>query len=123
MTDKTRRMMEAREQGLTYQQIADLFGVSKQRVGQVLGRYEPAKFQYVSEKGCIYPNWRKWMNENKVGRNELLRRMGLQAAAESSHNLASYMTGRTNPRKPYIDKLLKVTGLTYEELFYEEVTE
>jgi hypothetical protein len=31
------------------------------------------------------------------------------------------MRGDAQPRKPYIDKMLAVTGMTYEELFYTEV--
>lgn len=123
MTDQARKMMEAREQGLSYKEISAMFGVSKQRVGQVLGQYNPNQFRSISETGCIYPIWRKWMNENMVSRYELLRRMGLQAVPRNGQVLGTYMKGEASPRKSYIDKLLKVTGLTYEELFYEEERE
>ena len=117
---KRKQMQMLREQGLTYQKIAEQFGVSKQYVAQVCGKRDPAHFAYVSDK-CIYPNLRDWMNKNKVSRMEFVRRMGLTTNAENCNNLSSYINGKTHPRKQYIDKMLKVTGLTYEEMFCVEV--
>ena len=124
MSNKREEMLKLREQGLTYQQIADTLGVSRQYVGAVCVSSTPRSFQYVSEKGCIYPNLREWMNENKISRAELVRRMGLlNSPSHYSTLLGIYMRGQADPPKWFIDKLLKATGMTYEKLFYKEATE
>lgn len=121
MTELTKKYLEARDSGMTYEQIAEMFGVSKQRVAQVCGKYSPRYWQYIHETGCIYPNLRKWMNENKVSKVELARRMGyVNSQAAASVALKNYMTGKATMTKPYIDKLLKATGMPYEVLFYRE---
>lgn len=107
----------ARNAGKTCAEIAAEFGVSRQAGSQLCARYEPNKFKRITPTGCIYPAWRDWMNENRISKNELLRRMGTTPSAGNSARLSSYMTGEHYPSKPIIDKLLSVTGLTYEKLF------
>ena len=120
MTELTRQYLAARDSGMTYEEIAIMFGVSRQRVHQVCGKYNPCRFQFISEKGCIYPNWRNWMNENKVSRYELERRMGLLSSQTSYVTaISGYMSGKLEPKMWFIDKLLEVTGLKYEVLFYK----
>ena len=116
---KRKQMLILRDRGLTYRQIAEKLGVSNQYVSMVCGKSDPAHFQYVNDS-CIYPNLRDWMNKNKVSRKEFLRRMGLTGNPGNYERLASYMRGESYPRKPYIDKMLAVTGLKYEKLFYTE---
>lgn len=121
MTELTKKYLEARERGLTYAEIAEMFGVSKQRVAQTCGKHQPKHFQHITEKGCIYPNLRKWMNENKVSKYDLVRRMGfVNSQSAASVALREHMIGKIEMKKSYIDKLLKVTGLSYEVLFYQE---
>ena len=119
MADKNAMLMD-RDSGMKYRDIAQKHGVSYQYVQQVCARYYPSKFQFITEEGCIFPNWRRWMNEERCSRYELLRRMGLATVGVNLANLRKYMSGKYYPRKPYIDKLLKATGLTYEELFAED---
>jgi hypothetical protein len=108
---------------MTYKEVADKHGVSPQYVSVVCGKYNPDKFRYITEVGCVYPNWREWMNRNKVSGFELLRRMGFEIGTNNSARLHSYMRGETSPRKHYIDKLLEITGMSYECLFSEELWE
>ena len=116
--DKKEKMKLLREQGITCQEIADMFGVSRQRVHQVCGKTHPGYFRPIGDE-CIYPNLRKWMNENKVSRKEFLQRMGLSPYSENQAQFGRYVRGECQPKKPYIDKMLAVTGLTYETLFEE----
>lgn len=109
--------LAARKAGKTYTEIAAEFGVSKQAVHQVCAKYEPNKFKTITPEKCVYPMWRNWMNENRVSKSEVLRRMGVMPSASNSARLSSYMCGGAYPSKPTIDKLLAVTGLTYEQLF------
>lgn len=123
VSDRTKQMVMDREAGMKIKDIAAKHGVSFQRVQSVVGRYSPTHFQYVETSGCIYPNLRRWMNDNKVSRSELLRRMGFEAYPENSRRLLAFMTGKYTVRKPYIDRLLRATGMTYETLFYTEKQE
>lgn len=67
-----------RAQGMTYEQISKKYGVSRQRIHQIIGGdTDRVKnyFRTLTEKDCIYPNLRKWMNDNKVSKVELSRRI------------------------------------------------
>lgn len=113
------RMVEDREAGMTHREIAEKHGVSIQYVSFVVGKYDPRYFKHVTEKGCVYPNLRRWMNENKISAAELLRRMYLEPLPGNLERLRNVMNGRANPRKDYIDRLISVTGMKYEKLFKE----
>lgn len=120
-TTKAQLYRTERESGMSYEEIGKKYGVSRQCVHRMCGHTGlPAYFRLITADGCVYPIWRKWMNDNKVSRSELLRRMGLLAIHENLRNLGAYMRGENNPRKEYIDRLIGATGLTYEKLFYRE---
>lgn len=111
---------EELEKGLTYRQIAIKYGVSYQAVHSALAQFSPQLFKKLTEKQVVYPNLRRWMNENKVGKREFIRRMELSVGGKTAQNLNDWLTGRTYPNKKNIDLILKITGLTYEQLFYRE---
>ena len=106
-----------RAAGMRYADIAEKHGCSKQYIGLICRGYNPKSFHFVSQDGCIYPNWRRWMNENRVSRAELLVRMGYEPESETYGRLRDYMTGQREPKKRFIDGLIRVTGLRYECLF------
>lgn len=118
MADKS-KMLEDRESGMKYVDIARKHGVSYQRVAFALSKYNPKRFSYVREDACIYPELRKWMNDNKVSRSELVRRMNYEVAAGNIEKLSDIMKGKINPKKDWIDALIAVTGMEYERLFAE----
>lgn len=105
-----------REKGFTYSEIAKKYGVTKQAVAQACGRWTPERFRAYSEKAVVYPNLRRWLNENKVSRAEFSRRIGM-AHNYGATTVGNWFRGNGNPRKGDIDKFLAVTRLTYEELF------
>lgn len=110
---------EERKNGLTYRQIAEKHGVSYQTVAVACAQFSPAHFRYITENVCIYVNLRNWMNKNMVSISELARRMGYSGSAKTRTKISEYLSGRNSPRKPFIDKLIEVTGLPYEKLFKE----
>lgn len=57
------------------------------------------------------------MNTNKVSRKELVRRSNCYESANSSAHLSNVMRGLADPSKSIIDKLLAVTGMSYEVMF------
>lgn len=105
-----------RKQGLTYRKIAEQFGCSYQYVAQVCGRKCDYRFSTIKDT-CIYPNLRKWMNDNRISRAEFVRRMGLMPETCNISRFGNVLLGKHYPRKPYIDLMIKVTGMPYEVLF------
>lgn len=120
--DRDKEILALRKQGLTYEDIAKRFGLSRQRIDQICRRDPNRPYsRKISEKECVYPNLRKWMTENGVSRSELIRRMGLDYSIEYFvMRLSRCMKDEEDPKKWFIDKMLEVTGMTYEQMFYRE---
>ena len=114
---------QERNKGLTFQEIADKYGVSRQYVAQACAGCCHVRFMPIDEKRCIYPNVRKWMNDNRVSVAELTRRICIKNCSEPQIKVGKYLRGYYNPRKSTIDNLLAITGLTYEEFFEREGAE
>ena len=108
---------QEREKGLTYREIAEKYGVSYQAVAQACGKSQPIRFRFWTKDMCIYPNVRKWLNENKITYRELFRRLGWETCGKNYTYLGNWLRGENYPRKQIIDKFLSVTGLTYEQFF------
>lgn len=109
-----------RDQGLTYQEIADRLGISRQAVNMSLAGYNPRLFRHVTETGCIYPNLRRWMNDNKVSPRELTRRIGYEPFQGNIVRTENRLRGSLEMKKSFIDGVLRVTGMKYEEAFWKE---
>ena len=107
----------ARDAGETYDAIAKRFGVSRQAVWSNLN-VKRKPWQDITLAECIYPNLRGWMNDNRVSVPELAKRV--TGDRDNGASVRRWIAGYTNPNKKNIDKLLSVTGLTYEEMFAEE---
>lgn len=110
-------MRKDRAAGLTYAQIGEKYGLSKQRVGQLIGHSNKYYFKVIKRSGCKFVNLRNWMNENSISRNEFARMMGLIPSGPTLARIRSYMTGECTPPKHYIDMMLKATGMDYETFF------
>lgn len=109
-----------RAKGLTHREIAEKYGVSHQAVAQACARHKPSLFKPYTAKEVVYPNLRRWLNDNKVSRNEFARRLGNAPYGANSSHLSCWLRGINYPTKLNIDRLLAVTGLTYEELWRQE---
>lgn len=109
-----------RAKGMTYRKIAEKHGVSHQTVAQVCAKYSPNRFKPFTAEEVIYPNLRRWLNKNKVNKAEFMRRMGILPQPSGFSRMTSWMKGKTHPDKKHIDKILAVTGLTYEKLWEVE---
>lgn len=110
-------MRKDRVAGMTYAQIGEKYGLSKQRVGQLIGHSNKYCFRVIKKEGCKFVNLRNWMNKNSISRNELARMMGLVPDGETMARIRSYMTGASKPPKNYIDMMIEATGMDYETLF------
>lgn len=109
--------MAERDAGLTYAEIAAKCGVTAQCVAQSCARYGAGHFKPYTMDEVVYPNLRKWLNDNKVTRREFIRRMGNVAGANQQSQLSAIFRGDRFPIKKTMDKFIKITGLTYEQLF------
>lgn len=111
------RYIAARAEGKTYKEIAQMYGVSYQAVQQSCARHTPHLFKPYNDKQVVYAGLRNWMNSNKISRAELIRRMGLIPHGTEMARCGDYLRGDVDLKKKTIDKLLEVTGLTYEDAF------
>lgn len=62
-----------------------------------------------------YPVIEKYMLDHNLSLREFARRCGIP-----SSTMCRLLNGETEPVKSTIDKILTVTGLSYEECFREE---
>ena len=117
LTNEQKRIAkEMLDNGSTYKEVGERFGVSRQRIHALFpssskrARHKKWEFCY------IYPNVNKFKKENKISLRRMCKETGLY------HNsLHKVLYGEQNPSKTTIDKLLNYTGMTYEEFFYKEV--
>lgn len=114
---------QERMNGLTYRDIAKKYGVSYQAVQIACSQHKGYGFVPFTKKTCVYPNLRKWLNDNKVSMRDFVRRCNLTPHGVTSQRYKDYVTGRCYPSKQTIDVLLKVTGLTYEQFFEVDADE
>lgn len=120
MTESTRKYdiyRSEREKGLTYREIAEKYGCSYQNVAQACGKQRTNYFRPYKESEVIYPKLRDWLNKNKVSRSEFGRRVGWEWTTRSIPVVSRWFAGTGFPQKETIDRILSVTGLTYEELW------
>ena len=115
------QMRDLHKDGKTYQEIGDMFGISKQRVFQMIGgSSSPKYFRHITADCCIFNGIRKYMNDNKVSCMEMTRRIHGDTGPRYYQYTKSKLNGNTELTKKYIDKLLEITGLTYEVAFQLE---
>lgn len=121
--DRKNTFIAEHNAGMTLREIAAKHGLSYQRVHQIIGgstKNIKNWFKEIPSEECIYPNIRKWMNNNRITYAELSRRLWGQSHPAYYCRLHKYLLGASSLPKRVIDKLIEVTGLTYEELFTEE---
>lgn len=106
-----------RAQGYSYREIAERLNISHQAVASSLSKSQDYAFRAITPVRCIYCGLRKWMNENKISVAELCRRMGYKGITNNHERISRKISGKTEIRKSEIDKIIRITGLTYEYLF------
>lgn len=104
-----------RAKGKTYRKIAEEYGVSYQAVANSCGPEKEYCFRGWTAERCIYPNLRRWLNDNRVTLAGFIRKMDLVPGGAAPGRFSDYFRGVCYPGKKTIDKMLEVTGLTYEQ--------
>ena len=100
--------------GATYTECASKFGVSRQYVHQLFSRPIGCSVERRIEK-YKYKNLVKWIYDN--GYKLSTFPVAINISVSNFNNL---MSGHHDPSKKVIDKILDVTGMTYEEAFSED---
>lgn len=106
-----------RAKGMTYREIAGRFGVTAEAVRQQLSSMEPANFNAITEKRCIYPGIRLWMNQQHITTRRLTVMMGYALSSGTVSRIARVLSGNTEIKIGDILVLLRLTGMTFEEAF------
>lgn len=114
MTTRKEIIANMRAKGMTYEEIGEVLGITKQRVHQIATIQHNDHFRAESVRQIRFVGLRNWMLKNRVKICELEKMCGL------SKVYRSIVTDSYEPSKRTIDAILKVTGLTYEECFREE---
>lgn len=113
--EKWEKARQMRISGSTLQEIANEFGISKQRVEQVLNGVGPRAINrklFPKRAKCIFPRITKYMDEKEMSLNKFAFDSGLDY-----YKIRSAFSGRTELRMSEINTILRVTGMTYEEAF------
>ena len=114
--DQKVEMYRMRLEGKSYQAIADRFGVSRQYVYRLIG--QQCKSEPYRNVNVPYTGLKKWMNESRYSIAELARESGC-TDNHSYVTITSYLQGSPRMDIDSIRKILRFTGLTFEEAFGE----
>lgn len=109
-----------REAGMTVSQIAEKYGISKQRASQITSIMRTDMFKPFTEKRCVYPNLRNWINEHEYGLGQMVYMMHLSPECGTVEKLRRILRGETLPKKDWIDAMMEMTGMSYERMFSEK---
>jgi transcriptional regulator with XRE-family HTH domain len=117
---KREQAIALRKKGMTYQEIADSMGVSKAYVAVLLDKtVKTSNFHIWPIELSPYPVLTQWMNDNQMTRQELAEKLGYSPSTSSCYIITKIMKTDKFTKKE-IDKLLELTGMTYEELFKKQ---
>ena len=116
---KKEQMRELREAGMTYKAIGARLGVSGQYVAHVLGQNGThGGFKPYSEQQCVYAGLRRWLNQHQIARRALCAILDKRAVhGGSATSVRAHLRGEGSFSMADINKLIEVSGMTYEELF------
>lgn len=117
-TAMTLSMISMRTDGYGFGEIAAHFGVSKATaIRRVKGLCKEVCETKVQEPRVriVYPAICKWMRENNITVPDFASKSGIDLTS-----CYKILSGRAEPRKTNIDKILAVTGGKYETTFERE---
>ena len=101
-------MFSMRLNGCTLQQVAGKYGITRERVRQILFAYTAPR----KEKVYAYPNISNWMVENGVTLSQLADNCKL-----SYSTVRGYLNGVREPNFIFVQYILKETGMPFDVAF------
>lgn len=115
--DKVAVLREKREAGITLEEISKQYGVSKQRISQVISGKKKSYYRKKTRQLSVYPGLDRWMLEKGITYVYLNELMGF--SKNSWQAIRKRVRGESKLRKEDIDKLIRLSHMSYEELFGE----
>lgn len=106
--EQKHEIVEQYHEGRTLRAIAADYGVTYQRIQQIVTENPHAKKRAV----CVYPGLRKWVADNDYTVREVSELTGI-----NQRTLYSYFVGSMHPPVLVIQRILEVTGMSFEEAF------
>ena len=117
------KMFEMRVKGATLQEIGDKFGITRERVRQILKSTISRETSMIrGREGIIYPNISKWLKDNDISISEFTEMLGKnKETPKSVCRISHILKGKTKQgfTMPEIRIVLEVTGMTFEKAFEE----
>ena len=107
-----------RKIGMSYQEIADKFGVSRQYINFLLQDGERVGRKPKNTHQIKYIGLKRYLETNRISIGKFSKMCGIDYTT-----MWRNLIGKTDMLKRNIDKILKVTGMTYEEAFKEDEKE
>lgn len=126
-SDTWNKIIDYHNDGYLNEQIANMTGLTKQRVSSVVRAYEScangikrldklSAFQTRNINKVTYPNIRKFLLDEKVALRDFCQAVSGEGYAY--HSMQSILTGEEGKvTVESIKNILSVTGLTFEEAF------
>lgn len=114
MTARQQEFQALRDEGYTYREIAELCGVTYQRVHNALRGPGMSQKREGFIRKIIFPRLAAYLIDTGLSCPEMAQQVYM-----TNPSLYNTLIGRRDPSKSDIDAILKVVGGTYEEVFRE----
>ena len=117
MTDKQKSdALKMLLEGATYAEVGRKYMMPREKIRDMFcGVIGVRRVSNIPIEG-LYPNLINWIKENEYGITKFGRAIGYSC----SNGTRRMLTGELSPTKNVIDKILELTGMTYEECFAKE---
>ena len=109
--DQVKDMFSMRLEGFTLLEIGEKYGISKERVRQLLSDAAGGRNRVI-RKNYVFPNIENWMYEKDIMQDEIAKECGC-----SQNNVSSILIGKYKPSFDFISAVLRMSGMTFEEAF------
>lgn len=116
--NRIERMQALHNEGKSYAEIGKEFGISKQRVARVIRDNTNRMGHIVTSKQCVYEGIRHYLNISNMCVTDLTKLMFGDSWRNHLGTVSHALKG-VNCSKQTIDKILEVTGMSYEDAFGE----
>ena len=109
--EQVKDMFSMRLDGFTLSEIGEKYGVSKERVRQLLSKATTGKNRCI-RKNYVYPNIENWMFENEIIQQDIAEKAGVR-----QNTVSTVLIGKRNPSFEVISAILEMSGMTFQEAF------
>lgn len=114
-------IIEMREKGITFQEIGDTLGISRQYVHNTyINATKRLKKRNMLIEEIKYKNLRNYIYQNGYSVNDFYLLCGVVVTNRKSM-IQKFLRGESNGNIKIIKKILEVTGMTFEEAFEEDI--